>query len=140
MCRRTRPLIGRLPITGFHTRLESGSNLRRPCVARVYPPTGAPAAVRDWDAVRPPRPPVRGPVRCVDCTRFGSRSSAWAPWRITTGVLRRGRSYPVGSLLSPFPRVNGTDGELGSSPRGKLGGRFVQTEQAVGERRSHACG
>jgi hypothetical protein len=90
MRRRTRPLIGRLPTTGFDTRFTSGIHpARRPRVARVYlaapaREAGCPGGGGSGSGAAAPAP-VRGPLRrCVGCTRTrtGSRGVRVGPARL----------------------------------------------------------
>lgn len=128
MRRRTRPLIGRLPTTGFDTRFTSGIHpARRPRVARVYlaapaREAGCPGGGGSGSGAAAPAP-VRGPLRrCVGCTRTrtGSSGSVWAPpASFEYRCAARARSYPV--WVCSVLRANGTERNGWVSGAGLLG-------------------
>jgi hypothetical protein len=104
MRRRTWGLIGRLPVTGFDTRLASGSSLR----GTLWPACTWPRPRARLFGIRigcgRARPPLRGPVRCVGCTPTGSRARV-GPAAACTGVRRAELS---GCVFSPCVRTERT--------------------------------
>jgi hypothetical protein len=140
MRRRTRPLIGRLPTTGFDTRFTSGIHpARRPRVARVYlaapaREAGCPGGGGSGSGAAAPAP-VRGPLRrCVGCTRTrtGSSGSVWAPpASFEYRCAARARSYPVWVCF--VLRANGTGGlvVLACWARGAVRVRTERAERSV---------
>jgi hypothetical protein len=118
---RTQALIGRLLITGFDTGLASGSSVARSGCGAVVAGTGA-----VLDRVRPP---VRGPWRCVICTRTGS-------WVRTRGP----RALPA----FPSSAAEGTEELSGFvAPRGTAGddspGKATDERQQRARRVVHSC-